>query len=61
VLPDWVLREVRSSADYITRPLTDRGLTRRLYAAVREADAALPYMAHVLGLMRTEPVKLQRG
>ena len=61
VLPDWVLREVRSSADYITRPLTPRGLSRRLFAAVREADAALPYMAQVLGLMRTEPVKLQRG
>jgi LysR family transcriptional regulator for metE and metH len=61
VLPDWVLREVRASADYITRPLTAQGMTKRLYAAVREADAALPFMAHVLTLMRTEPVKLQRG
>ena len=61
VLPDWVLREVRSSTDYVTRPLTERGLTRRLFAAVRASDAGLPYMAHVLGLMRTEPVKLQRG
>lgn len=61
VLPDWVLREVRASADYITRPITAQGLSKRLYAAVRDADAALPFMAHVLTLMRTEPVKLQRG
>ncbi|MBM2577732.1 LysR family transcriptional regulator [Jannaschia sp. Os4] len=59
VLPDWVLREVRGSSDYVTRPLTARGVTRRLYAAVREADAARPYMAHVLGLMRTEPIKMR--
>jgi LysR family transcriptional regulator, regulator for metE and metH len=61
VLPDWVLRQVRTSSDYVTRPLTATGVTRRLYAAVREADAALPFMADVLGLMRSEPVKLQRG
>jgi LysR family transcriptional regulator for metE and metH len=60
VLPDWVVREVRLSSDYVTRRLTERGITRRLYAAVRSADAARPYMAHVLRLARTEPVKLQR-
>ncbi|WP_055683343.1 LysR family transcriptional regulator [Jannaschia rubra] len=60
VLPDWVVREVRYNADYVTRPLTAGGLTRRLYAAVRETDAARPFMAHVLRLMRTEPLKLQR-
>lgn len=61
VLPDWVLREVKYSSDYITRPLTEGGMTKRLYAAVREADAGLPFMAHVLRLARTEPVKLQRA
>jgi LysR family transcriptional regulator for metE and metH len=60
VLPDWVLREVRSNADYVTRPLTAEGKTKRLYAAVRADDADKPFMAHVLKLMRTEPVKLQR-
>ena len=60
VLPDWVLREVRSNADYVTKPLTKNGKTKRLYAAVREDDAEKPFMAHVLKLMRTEPVKLQR-
>ncbi|WP_235962451.1 LysR family transcriptional regulator [Jannaschia marina] len=61
VLPDWVVREVRYNSDYVTRPLTETGLTRRLYAAVRETDAAKPFMANVLRLMRTEPLKLQRG
>ena len=35
VLPDWVVREVKYSSDYVTRPLTAAGLTRRLYAAGR--------------------------
>ncbi len=61
VLPDWVVREVRSNADFVTRPVTEKGLVKRLYAAVRAEDAAKPYMAHVLRLGRTEPVKLQRG
>lgn len=61
VLPDWVVREVKYSSDYVTRRLTEQGLTRRLYAAVREEDAQKPFMAHVLRLGRTEPVKLQRA
>jgi LysR family transcriptional regulator, regulator for metE and metH len=61
VLPDWVLREVKYQPDYITRPVTERGLTKRLYAATREEDATQPYMAHFLRLARTEPVKLQRA
>ncbi len=60
VLPDWVLREVRYHSDYITRPITETGLTRRLYAATRAEDTTKPFMAHVLRLARTEPVKLQR-
>ncbi len=60
VLPDWVVREVRTSSDYVTRPLTETGLTRRLYAATRTVDADLPFMAHVLRLGRTIPPKLQR-
>ena len=61
VLPDWVLRDVRYHSDYVTKRITETGLTRRLYAAVREEDAGKPFMAHVLRLARTEPVKLQRG
>ena len=61
VLPDWVLREVKSSADYITKPVTQGGLTKRLFAATRSEDATKPFMAQFLRLARTEPVKLQRG
>ena len=32
-----------------------------LYAAIREDDAEKPFMAHLLRLARTEPVKLQRA
>jgi len=49
VLPDWVVREVRYNSDYVTRPLTQNGITRRLYA-----------MAHLIRLARQEAVKLQR-
>lgn len=61
VLPDWVVREVRYNSDYVTLPLTKEGLTRRLFAAVREDEATKPYMAHLLRLARSIPVKLQRG
>jgi LysR family transcriptional regulator for metE and metH len=60
VLPDWVLREAKYQPDYVTRPLTEKGLTKRMYAATREEEATLPYMAHFLRLARSEPVKLQR-
>ncbi|MDA3858604.1 MAG: LysR family transcriptional regulator [Roseovarius sp.] len=60
VLPDWVVREVKTSTDYVTRPLTKSGVTKRLYAAIREDDADKPYMAHLLRLAREIPVRLQR-
>ncbi|MEM6824400.1 MAG: LysR substrate-binding domain-containing protein [Pseudomonadota bacterium] len=60
VLPDWVVREVRYHSDYVTRPVTKGGLTRRLYAATRTDDTMKPFMAHLLRLARTEPMKLQR-
>jgi LysR family transcriptional regulator for metE and metH len=60
VLPDWVIRDVRLNADYVTRPLAPGNVTRRLFAATRDEDATRPYMAHFLRLARTEPVKLQR-
>lgn len=61
VLPDWVLRDIRSSSDYITRPLGPQTVTKRLYAATRAEDTTKPFMAHFLKLGRSEPVKLQRG
>lgn len=60
VLPDWVVREVKYNSDYVTRPITETGLTRRLYAATRSDDTRKPYMAHLLRLARTIPMKMQR-
>lgn len=59
VLPDWVVREVKYSSDYVTRPLTKKGLTRRLYAAVRSEDRDKPYMEKLIALARVEARKLQ--
>ena len=61
VLPDWVVREVRYNSDYVTRPLTKGGRTKRLYAATRTEDTSKPFMANVIRLARTEPLKLQRA
>ncbi|MDW3222482.1 MAG: LysR family transcriptional regulator [Paracoccaceae bacterium] len=59
VLPDWVVREVKYSSDYVTRPLTKQGITRRLYAAVRKDDLDKPFMQQLLKLAGEEARKLQ--
>ena len=60
ILPNWVIRDVRSNADYVTRSLGDGTITKRLFAATRDDDVTKPFMAHFLRLGRSEPVKLQR-
>lgn len=59
VLPDWVVREVKYSSDYVTRPLTKSGITRRLYAAIRSEDREKPYMQELIRLAKVEARKLQ--
>jgi len=59
VLPDWVVREVKYSSDYVTRPLTETGITRRLFAAVRETDLDKEYVQELIRLARVEARKLQ--
>jgi LysR family transcriptional regulator for metE and metH len=59
VLPDWVVREVKYSSDYVTRPLTQNGLTRRIYAAIRSDERDKPYMQRLIELARVEARKLQ--
>ena len=61
VLPDWVMRQVKYNADYVTRPLTRGGMTRRLYAATRAEDTHRPFVAHFLRLARQEAVRMQRA
>jgi LysR family transcriptional regulator for metE and metH len=59
VLPDWVVREVKYSSDYVTRPLTEHGITKRLYAATRTADTDKPFVSELIGLARQEAQRLQ--
>ncbi|WP_282151897.1 LysR family transcriptional regulator [Ruegeria atlantica] len=59
VLPDWVVREVKYNSDYVTRPLTKGGITRRLYAAVRSEDLEKPFVQELIKLAETEARKLQ--
>ena len=61
VMPDWVLRAQAGNPELVRLPLGRNGLLRRLYAAVRTEDLHQPYMAHVLRLARTEPVRLMRA
>lgn len=59
VLPDWVVREVKYNSDYVTRPLTEAGLTRTLFAATRSDDVSKPYMRDLIALARKEAARLQ--
>ena len=59
VLPDWVVREVKYASDYVTRPLTAGGITRRLYAAVRSDERDKPYVQRLIALAQQEARKLQ--
>jgi len=61
VLPDWVVREVKYSSDYVTRPLTAHGITRRLYAAVRSDDRHQKFVSDLIDLARVEARRLQEA
>lgn len=61
VLPDWVVRQTSYGTGYVTRRLTEKGITRRLYAAVRNEDTDLPYLSHMVRAARQQAVRLQRG
>ena len=52
VLPDWVLAREAANPDIRTLRLGPTGVTRRLYAAIRDEDAALPFVQDMLRLAR---------
>jgi LysR family transcriptional regulator for metE and metH len=58
-MPDWVLREERSRGEIAIRPLTESGVTKRLYAAVRADEANKPFMQTVLRLAREIPEEMR--
>ncbi|EIE50691.1 LysR family transcriptional regulator [Citreicella sp. 357] len=59
VLPDWVVREVKLNSDYVTRPLTQKGLRRGLFAATRTDDLGKPFMTDLVRLAGQEAKRLQ--
>ena len=52
VLPDWVLAREAANPEIRTLRLGREGVARRLYAAIRDEDAALPFMQDMLRLAR---------
>lgn len=54
VLPDWVLRESTQKDSLVSRPLGPNGMKGTLFAAVRQHDAALPFMRDFMRLARAE-------
>lgn len=52
VLPDWVLAREAQNPDIRTLRLGRKGVTRRLYAAIRDEDRDLPFMQDMLRLAR---------
>jgi LysR family transcriptional regulator for metE and metH len=44
VMPDWVVANEQYGHDFVAKKITKDGLTKRLYAAVRENDKELGYI-----------------
>ncbi|MGR3486323.1 MAG: LysR substrate-binding domain-containing protein [Paracoccaceae bacterium] len=57
VLPDWVMRQSRGTSGLITRTIGDPLVTRRLFAAVRPAEATVPYLSHLVRLAGREAAR----
>ena len=54
VLPDWVVEDQKYGHDFVTKPITKNGLTRKLYAAVRKSEVDTPFMKDFVGFTRDQ-------
>ncbi len=54
VLPDWVVAGEQYGHDFVTKRITKGGLSRRLYAAVRDADTELGYIKDFVKFTKTQ-------
>ncbi|MEJ2125419.1 MAG: LysR family transcriptional regulator [Alphaproteobacteria bacterium] len=50
VLPDWVIRESAKNSRLAVLPLSEQGMRRILYSAVRTGERAAPYMADFISI-----------
>lgn len=57
VLPDWVIAEEKYGHDFVAKPLTENGLTRSLYAAVRDSEATAAFMQDFVGFTKAKTDK----
>ena len=62
-LPGGIAPKIMPINNYIaaTRPLTETGITRQLFAATRESDLEKPYMRDLIRLAGEEARRLQEG
>ena len=54
VLPDWVVEDQKYGHDFVTKPITKDGLTRKLYAAVRKSEVDTPFMKDFVKFTRDQ-------
>jgi LysR family transcriptional regulator for metE and metH len=54
VLPDWVVAGEQYGHDFVTKRITKNGLSRRLYAAVRDGDTELGYIQDFVKFTKTQ-------
>jgi LysR family transcriptional regulator for metE and metH len=54
VLPDWVVAGEQYGHDFVTKRITKNGLSRRLYAAVRDGDIELGYIKDFVKFTKTQ-------
>lgn len=52
VLPDWVIADQRYGHDFVAKPLTQSGLNRRLYAAIRDEEVEAGFMRDFVMITR---------
>ena len=50
VLPDWVVKDQKYKHNFVTKPVTVNGLSRKLYAAIRQSEAETPFMKDFVSL-----------
>ena len=58
-LPDWVIRAVKYSSEYITAPITAKGIQRKLFAAARSRDLQKPFVSDLIKWAGREAKLLQ--
>ncbi len=54
VLPDWVVANEQYGHDFVTKKITKTGLSRRLYATVRDTDTELGYIQDFVKFTKTQ-------